>query len=91
DVDYIDTLINNNMFEDSDDTVAKVRGKYIKDDALVIAEKIERDGIIFVNELMRLFPNVASDEIKVVLAEERKHLKSVLDAKMDMAADMLML
>jgi hypothetical protein len=40
---------------------------------------------------MRLYPDVAPDEIKKVLSEERKHLKSVLDAKMDYAADMLML
>lgn len=88
---YIETLIQNNMFEDAEDTVAKVRGKYAKDDALTIAEKIERDGLIFVAELMRLYPDVAPDEIKKVLSEERKHLKSVLDAKMDYAADMLML
>lgn len=91
DVDYIDILIKSNMFDDAEDSVSKVRGKYAKDDALTLAEKIERDGIIFVNELIRLYPNVAPDEIKVVLSEERKHLKSVLDAKMDMAADMLML
>lgn len=91
DAEYMNALIQNNMFEDAEDTVAKVRGKYAKDDALTIAEKIERDGLIFVGELMRLYPEVAPDEIKVVMAEERKHLKSVLQARMDFASDVLML
>lgn len=91
DAEYMNALIQNNMFEDAEDTVAKVRGKYAKDDALTIAEKIERDGLIFVSELMRLYPDVAPDEIKIVLTEERKHLKSVLQARMGFAADVLML
>lgn len=91
DAEYMNLLIETNMFEDTDDTLEKFRGRYAKADALELAEKIERDGIMFINELQNLFPDVAPKEISLVLAEEKKHLKSVLLRKMDIASSSLML
>jgi hypothetical protein len=79
------------MFSDSEYTVSKVRGKYAKEDALVIAEKIERDGIMLVNELKALYPDFATKEINQILAEERKHLKLVLSKQSDASVKNLML
>lgn len=75
---YLDSLIENDMFADTEKSMAKIKGKYTKDEALEIAEKVERDGIMYVYELMRLFPDLAPKEMKKILNEERKHLQAVL-------------
>lgn len=75
---YLDLLIENDMFADADKSMEKIKGKYTKDEALEIAEKVERDGIMYVYELTRLFPDLAPKEMKKVLNEERRHLQAVL-------------
>ncbi|GEM_PF-829934 len=75
---YLDSLIANDMFADAEKSMAKIKGKYTKDEALEIAEKVERDGIMYVYELMRLFPDLAPKEMKKILNEERRHLQAVL-------------
>ncbi len=75
---YLDSLIENDMFADADKSMEKIKGKYTKDEALEIAEKVERDGIMFVYELTRLFPDLAPKEMKKILNEERRHLQAVL-------------
>lgn len=76
---YLDSLIENDMFADQEKSMAKIKGKYTKDEALEIAEKVERDGIMYVYELMRLFPDLAPKEMKKILNEERRHLQAVLN------------
>ncbi|RQD70501.1 MAG: hypothetical protein D5S00_04090 [Tindallia sp. MSAO_Bac2] len=75
---YLDSLIENDMFADADRSMEKIKGKYTKDEALEIAEKVERDGIMYIYELTRLFPDLAPKEMKKILNEERKHLQAVL-------------
>jgi rubrerythrin len=78
-VEYTELLINTNIF-----TNGKVKSRYLKSDALVMAEKIERDSILFYTQLKRLFPDVAKDEMEIILKEEKKHLKKVTDFQLDM-------
>ncbi len=70
---FIDSLIKFSYFRNE-----AVKKRFIKEDALVVAEKIERDTLILVHELHTLYPNIAPDEIKIVMNEEKKHLNFVL-------------
>ena len=50
-------------------------------DALELAEKMERDGILFVYQMMELYPDIAQKEMKIILKEEKKHLRTVRDRR----------
>lgn len=50
-------------------------------DALELAEKMERDGILFVYQMMELYPDIAQKEMKIILKEEKKHLRMVRDRR----------
>ncbi len=76
DIEYTEILIETNILTNKD-----IKKRYSKFDALLIAEKVERDGIMFMNQLMDIYPSLAKEELKVILSEEKKHLKSVLDRK----------
>ncbi len=89
DASYIELLIETDMFSQSDDVLAKMQGRFSKEDALHVAEKIERDGIMFINELKLLFPDLAPKEISLVLAEEKKHLRMVLSKEADASIKLL--
>lgn len=78
-VEYTELLINTNIF-----TNEKVKSRYLKSDALVMAEKIERDSILFYTQLKRLFPDIAKDEMEIILKEEMKHLRKVTDSQLNM-------
>lgn len=82
DMAYLDALMANDMFADADRAMEKIKGKYTKDEALEIAEKLERDGIMYIYELQTLFPDLAPKEMKKILNEERKHLQAVLSRGM---------
>lgn len=71
---YTDSLIEANVF-----TNDNVRKRFGKEDALILAEKVERDGIMFIDQLRSIYPELAVDELKVIMSEEKKHLKFVLD------------
>jgi len=36
---------------------------------------------LFVTELQRLYPDMAAEEISIILNEEKRHLKKVLERK----------
>ncbi|WP_461206760.1 ferritin family protein [Clostridium sp. DL1XJH146] len=76
DAEYLQTLMDLNIFIND---IVKERHK--KNDALTIAEKVEKDGILFYSELSRLLKDRASKEFSQIIAEEKKHLKYVLEAQ----------
>ena len=80
DAEYIDLLIDNNtVFDES--LIDKAKHISVKSQILDIAERSERDAVLFVTELQRLFPNLAKDEVEIILKEEKKHLQFVLEKK----------
>ena len=79
---YLNTLMENDMFADAEKSLQHIKGKYSKDDALAIAEKVERDGIMYIYEMQTLFPDLAPKEMKKILNEERRHLQAVLNRGM---------
>lgn len=73
---YTESLIKNNLFDESG-----IKKRFAKEDAMILAEKIERDAILFVGQLKILYPELAKDELAIITKEEKKHLQYVLDKK----------
>ncbi len=71
-VEYVKTFIEENLT--SKHEFDKTR-KYA--DSLRLAEQMEKDGILFVHQLMQMYPDIAQKEMKVILNEEKKHLMMV--------------
>ncbi len=80
DAEYVDMLIESNSLFD-EELIENARKIYTKSQIFDIAEKAERDAVLFVSELQRLYPDMASDEVAIILNEEKKHLKKVLERK----------
>lgn len=75
---YIDLLITRNVvFDNKLIEAAKTVSTRIQ--ILDIAERAERDAILFVTEIQKMYPDMAKDEMEIILNEERKHLKMVLE------------
>ncbi|MHC1721304.1 MAG: ferritin family protein [Clostridiaceae bacterium] len=84
DAKYTDLLISSNIYTNEN----KLK-RYIKSDALQLAEKIERDEILFYERLIRIFPHLIDKEIESIVIEEKKHLEHILDSQMDIATPAL--
>lgn len=83
DVDYIELVISNNIFSQDEDYREEVRRFLEKTDIFTLAEKMERDAIIYILELQEMYPNLAREELETILREERKHLRLVFTKKID--------
>lgn len=70
---FLESLVKFSYFRND-----AIKKRFAKEDALVVAEKIERDTLILVQELHTLYPDIASNEINIVMKEEKKHLNFVL-------------
>jgi rubrerythrin len=57
---YMDLLIENNLVFD-DKLIEKAKKLFTKDQIFDLAEKAERDTVMYVIELQKLFPNLAKD------------------------------
>ena len=86
DADYLETLIKTNVFNDP-----KLKKHMVKEDALVIAEKIEKDGIVLYKELRELYPELDNEEMDKIISEEKKHLKTVIQMQFNANIPNLML
>lgn len=77
---YVDLLIESNSLFD-EELIHKARTIFTKSQIFDIAEKAERDAVLFVTELQKLYPDMATEEIAIILNEEKNHLKKVLERK----------
>ncbi len=80
---YLDLLVKNNMLRDTDKLLEKAAKITNKDEIFDIAERAERDSVLFVEELIGLFPNLQPEEFGIVLKEEKNHLKQVMAHRME--------
>ncbi len=80
DAKYVDLLIEANTPFD-DELIEKARKIWDKRQIFEIAEQAERDAVLFVTELQRLYPDMANEEIAIILKEEKSHLQKVLERK----------
>ncbi|HBD63175.1 MAG TPA: hypothetical protein DC038_01940 [Clostridiales bacterium] len=77
---YLDLLIESNSLFD-EELIEKARKVFTKSQIFDIAEKAERDAVLFVTELQKLYPDLAKEEMAIILNEEKKHLKKILERK----------
>ncbi len=81
--DYLNLLVKNNAVKDAD-TLTKKAAKFSnKDEYYGLAEQGERDAVLFVQELIGLYPMLQPDDFKVILKEEKDHLKQVMSRRME--------
>lgn len=80
DAEYVDLLVDSNILFD-DELVEKAKKIFTKSQIFDLAERAERDAILFVTEMQRLYPNMAQAEMAIILKEEQSHLKKVLERK----------
>lgn len=71
-VEYAKSLIEENITSKHD---YDKNMKYA--DSLLVAEKMEKDGILFVHQMMSMYPEIAQKEMRIILNEEKKHLMMV--------------
>lgn len=86
DAEYLETLVKTNIFNNP-----KLKNNMVKEDALLVAEKIEKDGIVLYRELMELYPELDNKEMRKILKEEKKHLKTVVQMQFNANLPNLML
>lgn len=71
-VEYTEALIAENLLDKhSFDIEIKFK------DSLELAENMERDGILFVYQMISMYPDIAQKEMKVIINEEKHHLLMV--------------
>lgn len=80
---YIKLLIHSNIFSKQRDFKDEIQLLLKKMNFYELAEKMERDAILYVLELQELFPSVAPAEINLILREERAHLQKVYAYKIN--------
>ncbi len=80
DAEYMDLLVESNVVF-TDELVEKAKKIYTKSQIFDIAERAERDAVLFVTELQRLYPDLAKEEMAIILKEEQAHLKQILKRK----------
>jgi rubrerythrin len=71
---YAELLVKTALTEKHESDKKKKYG-----DALRMAEQMERDTVLFVTQMMHMYPDVAKKEMKAILREEKKHLMQVRD------------
>ena len=71
-IEYTKSLIDENLKEIHD-----FNTKLGLKDSLEIAERMEKDGILFVHQMMSMYPDIAKKEMETILREEKKHLQLV--------------
>lgn len=80
---YLDLLIENNSLKDADKLLKKVSRLKDKDAVYAIAEQAERDAVMYVEELLSLYPDSSLTDFGVVLHEEKEHLRMVMARRME--------
>lgn len=75
-IEYTETLIGTSLFFSQN-----AKHIYGKMNALAVAEKIERDSILYYTQMIKLFPDTMHDELGLILAQEKKHLKYVQESQ----------
>jgi hypothetical protein len=79
---YLKLLIERNMLKDTVKLMEEAERLTSKDELYDLAERIERDSVLFVQELINLYPKLHA-EFRVALAEEKDHLRQVMAQRME--------
>lgn len=89
---FLDLLLELNAVVTDEEKLEKTKKVLSKREALLIAEKLERDTILFLNELIDIDKELArNNAYRIALKEEKRHLKLILKQIMDASVSSLML
>lgn len=77
---YLRTIMENNVMAYEEDLIHKAETIWKTEDAYIIADKVERETILLVHEIIRLYPELSPDLMNKILKEEKKHLMKVAKA-----------
>ena len=80
---YLELLVKNNAVTEADALAKKAATFTDKDELYALAEQGERDAVLFVQELIGLYPMLQPDDFKVILQEEKNHLRQVMSRRME--------
>lgn len=82
---YMDLLLEFNLVDEFEKVVNDAKKIYGRTQIYALAERVERDAVLFVSELMRLYPELAPEQLPIILQEEKKHLHMILERQRDLA------
>lgn len=80
---YMDLLLQFNITDSFDEILADSERIWGRNQIYDLAERVERDAVYFVTELMRLYPDLAPEQMDIILREEKKHLAMILERQRD--------
>lgn len=83
DAEYLDLLLQFNLTSSFDAILADAKKLWGRNQIYELAERVERDAVFFVSELMRLYPDLAPEQMDLILREEKKHLAMILERQRD--------
>ena len=76
-MDYVNYLMKTNVLRFEEELIQKAKTIWKEEDCYIIADKIEREIILLVRELIDLYPGMAPEVMEKVLLEEKSHLLKV--------------
>ena len=82
---YMDLLLQFNLVDSFDEILKDSKRIWGRTQIYDLAERVERDAVYFVTELMRLYPDLAPEQMNTILKEEKKHLQMILERQKDYA------
>ena len=74
---YLKSLMDTNVMKYEEDLIEKAKVIWKEEDAYIIADKIERETILLVHEILRLYPDFSPELMEKILQEEKLHLMKV--------------
>ena len=77
---YMKALMNSRAFPDTNLAIKKANSAS-SSECLDIALRLEKDAILFYEELMKFVPNTYAKQVGEVMEEERNHLTELLELK----------
>ncbi|MHC1770118.1 MAG: ferritin family protein [Flexilinea sp.] len=80
---YLNLLVGNNMLINADKLLEKAAKATNKDEIYDLAERSERDSVLFVEELINIYPDLQPEDFHIVLKEEKNHLSQVMSRRME--------
>jgi rubrerythrin len=89
---YINLILKLNSMVTDEKKIEKMKKVTSKREALITGEKLEKDTIIFLNELVNLDKDIKrNNAYRTALKEEKNHLRLILRQMMDENINSLML
>ncbi len=79
----LDALVAENVLVHTDDYIEKATKIWNKEQIYDICELIEKNTVAQVKEIIRLFPELAPDQMPIVLKEEEEHLAKIRQRRLD--------